>query len=169
MSFSEARFPSKSKHCAWHMHSSRNSVTIPAREAGEEPFKYFRNCPQDRFQSPLKFRAQATKPVTSTVPHHVHGTYSCIAIMKMKKQFRFQGEILSFRESLRQGHPRICCQSSTSTNVTNTHEGFSAACKSVLCCLMNTAHTNPTPPTQPQCHKCNAFQEGFVAAKQYKS
>lgn len=27
---------------------------------------------------------------------------------------------------------------------------------------MNTAYTSPTPPTQPLCHKCNAFIEGFL-------
>lgn len=81
MSFSEARFPSKSKHCAWHMHHSRNSVTILAREAGEEPFKDFTNCPQDRFQSPVKVRVQATKPATSRVPHHVHGGTDLIRVL----------------------------------------------------------------------------------------
>lgn len=147
MSFSEARTPSKSvQHCAWHLHHSRNSVTIPVREARDEPFEYSRNCPQDRFQPTVKFRVQNTKPATTNSAascswwyNHVPGILTLFMDChhENEKAISFSRWNSKFGESLRQDQPRTGCQSSSSTNVTHTHDGFSAAWKCVLCCFLD--------------------------------
>lgn len=115
-----------------------------------------------------KFRVWNTKPNNTTVSHYCYSgitkfprywplfTYYHL----IKKWFCFKGEIQSFRRVKRE-QPCICFQAlvlqilSTPTIVSQWH---------VLCAvfLMNTAYTSPTPPTQPLCHKCNAFKEGFL-------
>lgn len=128
------------------------SVTIPARGATAEPSNASETAHKTGFspRSSSEFRTQNRLPRpfhggTTTFPGD--GPYSCIAIVRMKRQLRFQGDILKFGESLKQGQPRVRCQNSNSTNVVDTHDCFPAAWKCVLCCFFDEHSTHSSHST----------------------
>lgn len=130
------------------------------RELGNHPgqkswgwtFQCFRNCPQDRFQSTVKLRVQDTKPATTAFSWW-HNQVSRIQTLFMschpenEKAILFSRCNSKFWESLKQDQPRRCRQNSYSTNVTDTHDCFSAACKCVLCCFLDEHSTHTSHST----------------------